>query len=137
MRPVDLLLYLLLLGAVVLFNVLRRWLSSRRGEPSEQAPEQATDQPAPPHSPPSAEEFWGRAPPGRRERAFEELPQVDSAAVVDRWGKRRQPSHYETARDAAAALSGSKRGQRQGMVALAVLGPCRALAPYDEPGRSP
>ena len=138
MRLSELLLYLLLLGGVVLFNVLRQLLSRRRGAPGGQRSPPAANPPVQLPRAPSTKEFWGRTPAAPAQQpALEELPPPGRPDSAERPGILRAAGHRGTAREAAAALSGSKRGLRQAMVALAVLGPCRALSPYEEPGRSP
>lgn len=128
MRVSDLLLYALLLGAIMLFNLLRQLLSRRRRQQPEPPPPIAEQAPT--------EEFWGRTPATLPplQRALEELPPGARRPGAQ---PREMPAarRLASAREAAAALSGSRRGLRQGMVALAVLGPCRALSPYDERGQ--
>jgi hypothetical protein len=128
----ELLLYLLLIGGVILFNLFGQLMSRRRRDPQ---PEELPPPEVPPQ-PIAEEEFWGRQP----QRV--QPPRAQMAPL------RTEPSrhavrHTRTAAPAgvpvptgrrAAALLGSRQGLQQAIVFMAVLGPCRAMAPYEGPG---
>jgi hypothetical protein len=111
----DLLLYVLIFAGILLFNYVRQRLARR----SRQAPRP----PAAEGVPPSAT-GWGRAaeagaePEARRERVSR-TPPVHTAASP------------EVERPRAPALFRTRAELRRGVIAMTVLGPCRAKDPPD------
>lgn len=128
MQPAELLLYGFLVVAVILFNLVMQLLARRSRPPAEGAPppvppDLASRRPAPL---PSPEEFWGRLP----EAVQPPAPPAARSAATPRdqrpWARER----------AVSPLLGSRQDLRRAVVLMTVLGPCRALAPYEGPDGS-
>jgi len=117
------LIYILIFGAILLFNYVMQQAAKRRQ--SEMPP----DKP-PPDEPPQDEplpDIWGRAPstpaalpapavsvePVRRS----ETPSVSSARPGRRFARK--------------SLMGTRRNVQNAIVIAAILGPCRAYEPHD------
>ena len=144
MALTELLLYAVFAGFVLLFNLLRQWLSRRRGEQDEDGaalppPQAGEDIAVPPRPVERVEEFWGRDV----EPASAPVPAPEPATMVPgdlppAGPARRQsprvlglmPARRRSAR--AHVKLGSKAELRQAIVTMTILQPCRALAPFDE-----
>jgi hypothetical protein len=120
----DLFLYGVLLVAIVLWNLLMRVLARRR--------RQQQDSPPPVDSPGAAPvpQPWGRA--GEPEPWGRQPGAPDGAATAAR-------SEPVWASPPAQRRPGSTRFRsrqevRQAIIAMTVLGPCRAMDPYDASG---
>ena len=133
------LIYLLLFGAVMLINYFLQRI--RKDQPEETPPARKPPQNLndfawgrQPHAPPDVpDEFIPAAiPPAIVHRAVhpttEELP--PEAGVT----RARPAAPVAASRYSRQALLGSKRRLQDAVVVATILGPCRALDPYD-PGR--
>ncbi len=123
------LLYIVLVVAFVLFNLLTQLIARRRARSAQQGapgvPEEegvVLRQDAPPPTAPPAEGF------GRTQRRPAHVPRAEAA--IDRtWPVEPAPTtatqgHRHTA---ARALLGNRRDLRRAIVVMTVLGPCRSL----------
>ena len=143
---------LLVFGALFAFTVWRQQRDRRRREerlaalsaPVEVEPAPVGPAPPPPEVPPDI--AWGRGPaaPVPLEMDRVEVPvRAEPAVVPPRMpSPTRAPRRAPAARPPAAPRPGalqlrSGAGLRQAVVALTVLGPCRALEPYGGPGLQP
>jgi len=156
MRDNELLIYGLLFLAIVGFNIFKQFLAARaQQQRREQQAAAAQGMPQPEDDPEPlalSESDWGRAPEPRtasdvpppvpledrpvatrtppspaiqrtaqsvsRAQSYAEAPRASNAS---RLARRRRRHH----------LFQSRRAQREGIVMMTVLGPCRALQPYD------
>jgi hypothetical protein len=121
------LLYLLIFGAVLLFNFFTQRAARRRQAEAQQQQEEAQDDPAPDEPIP---DFWGRAP-GSLETfpvpATPAEPIHRPALPIDSAVRRRK-------RFSKASLFGTKRDVQNAVVIATILGPCRGSEP---PGAAP
>ena len=116
----ELLIYVLIAGAILLFNVVMPRLAKRARQ--EERAAQAQGAPSPPDDEP-LEDIWGRtqatpleiaAPPPRTQA--EQSRTEQARALPER-------------RASAEPLFRTKQDLRHAVVAMTVLGPCRALEP--------
>ncbi len=140
MRDSELLIYGLLFLGVVGFNVLKQMLAARaeqRQRQQRQAAAQATGQgmeQATAESDPFglSETDWGR-PPESASKA--ELPQQMQPVPKPEPSRPAAQARLRPAQVSAKPrhrMFHSRRKVREGIVLMTVLGPCRALQPYDE-----
>jgi hypothetical protein len=125
------LLYLLIFGAVLLFNFFTQQAARRRQaeaqQQQEEALEVAQDDPAPDEPIP---DFWGRAP-----ESLEALPApAMPAEPIRRTTVPIASPARRSKRFSRESLLGSRRDMQNAIVVAMILGPCRALEP---PGTSP
>lgn len=115
----DLLFYILIIGGFLLFNYLARTLARKAREQQEAAEREAAQaQPAEAEEP--LEDPWGRplaAPVPAPQPAVRHAP----AALAPQARHARAPH----------ALFRTRQDLRRAIVVMTVLGPCRALEPYD------
>lgn len=122
MELIELLIYGGLALAALAFNYAQRKRGSR-GAP-EAAPEAPGTQPAPlATSLPGLEEVWGREPVRNRQPPVRAAPAPAARSV-----RRPDPPGQRRRRH---ALFRSRGDIRQAVIMMTVLGPCRALAPFD------
>lgn len=135
MRTSELLVYGIVFAIVILFNFLMPLLTRRARQMQERLQEQLRQQGQAPPEPDEEEEpldeSWGRS---RRPQAYESLERLEAQTG---------PGDHAPApavmpvpapapgRIAAARLFASRKDLRHAIVVMTVLGPCRALDPYD------
>jgi hypothetical protein len=134
MTPVDPLFYALLAALALVFGYAAR--RAMRREPKRPVQEQAAEdlqeavqaREAQPHAGASGHEAWGR---GIERGLVAQGPGAREAA-------RARPPAFAPAdsprRTRAQAMLGSRQGLREAVVAMTVLGPCRALQPHSTHG---
>ena len=127
--PVDLLVYVLIFGAIVLFQYLMK-----RFGPQQQPDEAPQEAPLPQEKAAAQEEplpdIWGRAPT---------VPAVSPVAAASdvRFGRSEAPGATVTLpgrrsrRFSRRARMGSRREMQNAIVIATILGPCRAFEPHD------
>ncbi len=143
MRDNDLLIYGLLFLVIVGFNVFKQFLAARaeqRRRQQQAAAAQGMPQPDPEADPFTLiESDWGRPPEVEPVPVPEMRPVLASARKPDSArsqsgpaiGAIRPPKPSERRR-ARHHLFQHRRALREGIVMMTVLGPCRALQPYDQ-----
>lgn len=139
MRSSELLVYVIVFAVVILFNFLMPLLARRARRMQEQLQEQLRQQqgqaPPEPDEEELLEESWGRS---RRPQTHESLERLEPETGLG------DHAHAPAAeqvpvpapapaprRIGAAHLFASRRDLRHAIVVMTVLGPCRALDPYD------
>jgi hypothetical protein len=113
----DLLFYILIIGGFLLFNYLARALA-RKAREQQAAAERAAAQARFEEVEESLEDPWGRPPAAPLPTP---QPPVRTAAPVPPPGRAR----------AAHPLFRTPQDLRRAIVVMTVLGPCRALEPFD------
>ncbi len=141
MRDNDLLIYGLLFLAIIGYNLFKQFVAARaeqRRRQQQAAAAQGMPQPDPEADPFTlTESDWGRPP--EVEAAPELRPVVKPALKSEparsqsgpAIGAIRPPIPSER-RHARHHMFQHRRALREGIVMLTVLGPCRALQPYDQ-----
>ena len=141
MRDNETLIFGLLFLAIVGFNVFKQFLAARAEQQRRQREAAAAHGMAQPEPAPQADPYhlteteWGRPPEAVPAVPLQALPAPTLAAV--------RPAPVvarETARRPVGAarhrrrhrLFQTRRALRDGIVMITVLGPCRALQPYDQ-----
>jgi hypothetical protein len=110
----ELLFLGLIIAGFMLFNYVARQLARKAREQQEAAAAQpAAAGSAPPPGEEPLEEFWGRVPAPRQAAPEPVAPPAPSR------------------RRSGARLFRTRRDLRQAVVAMTVLGPCRALEPHE------
>lgn len=141
MQDNELLIFGLLFLAIVGFNVFKQFLAARAQQQRRQ--QQASVAQQAPQAEPDAQPFvltesdWGRAPEPAAPR---ELPLEVQRKIKPEAAKPAPRAARDTTRPIMQAvrrrprhrLFQSRRALRDGIVMMTVLGPCRALKPYDE-----
>ena len=116
--PLELLLVLFVL-AVALVQFLLKLRRARRQSPLESAQDEIRlDVPEP---------AWGRAPPTPPVRSVPSAPGIRFGRSAAATASIPPPR----GRFARRALMGNRRGMQNAIVIAAIVGPCRALDPYD------
>jgi hypothetical protein len=128
MENFEYLIYLLLVAGYLLFNyVTERAAKRARQDKQEQAGQpQEQDAATPPEDKAIEEVFWGSSPSAVSAPdagSFEIPARLDAIAAAPA-----PPPH----RRAPSALFRSQQDLRHAIVVMTVLGPCRALDPYDQ-----
>lgn len=139
MRSSELLVYVIVFAIVILFNFLMPLLARRARRMQEQLQEQLRQQqgqaPAEPDDEDLLEESWGRS---RRPQTHDSPERLEAQTVPG--GHAHAPAAVQVPvsapapaprRIAAANLFASRKDLRHAIVVMTVLGPCRALDPYD------
>jgi hypothetical protein len=114
-------LYLLLFGAVLLFNYITQQIARRRQAEAEQQqppPEEQQTNEAP-------GDFWGRSP----ETQAALLAPAEPVAPVRRYQPPVARPTRRPGRFSKQALFGNKRDVQNAVVIATILGPCRAMEP--------
>lgn len=113
----ELLFLGLIIAGFLLFNYVARQLAQKAREQPE-----AADASAPPAGDEPLENLWGRAP-----APLPAGPEPIARAVPLPYAGPPQPSRRRT----RARLFRTRRDLRRAVVAMTVLGPCRALEPHE------
>lgn len=127
MGTIDLVTYGLLFAAFLLFNFVIRQMAKRARElQEEERAQQARAAASPPEDEP-LEEIWGRRPhPEATLAPVAGVPAQRAPAIGALPTASRRPARRHLLR--------TRQDLREAVMAMAVLGPCRALEPY---GRGP
>ncbi len=141
MRDNDLFIFGLLFLAIIGFNVFKQFVAARaeqRRRQQQAAAAQGMPQPDPETDPFTlTESDWGRPPETepvpelRPVLALARKPETAQSQSGPAIGAIRPPKPSERRR-ARHRMFQHRRALREGIVMMTVLGPCRALQPYDQ-----
>jgi hypothetical protein len=122
------LIYLLIIGAILLFNYVMRQAASRRQSelPRDEPPQDEPPQDEPPQDEPLPE-IWGRAP---STPAVLPAPAA-SVEPARRSGAPSASSPLPRRHFARRSLMGTRRDVQNAIVVTTILSPCRAYEPHD------